>query len=97
MLENIFVYERVPGHEIAFVFEVELEDRLLYERDEFEYVDLFGGEEVRVRALWVDPSRLDAPLSPTGCSTCWLRRSRALWTHRRSLDTVPVPGTVTGL
>ena len=47
------------------MFAVELEDRSLYEHDELAILDGVDGQEV-VRALWVDPSRLDAPLYPDG-------------------------------
>lgn len=66
VLENIFTFEGDLGHEIAYVFEVELEDRSLYERDAFEIVDVVGGQDVRIPVLWVDPLRLDAPLYPDG-------------------------------
>ena len=65
VLENLFTFEGQPGHEVVFVFEVELEDRSLYEHDELAILDGVDGQEV-VRALWVDPSRLDAPLYPDG-------------------------------
>ena len=55
-----------PGHEIAFVFAVELVDTSMYERDEFEVVEVIQDRETWDRALWVDPSRLDAPLYPYG-------------------------------
>jgi hypothetical protein len=48
------------------VFEVELEDPSVYERDRFEVVEVIRGEEVRVPVLWVDPDRLEAPLYPDG-------------------------------
>jgi 8-oxo-dGTP pyrophosphatase MutT (NUDIX family) len=35
-LENIFVYDGRPGHEICLIFGVALRDRSLYERDQFE-------------------------------------------------------------
>jgi len=66
VLESIFTFEGREGHEIAFVFEVELEDRSLYELEELDVVELIRGEEQRVRAIWVDPARLDAPLYPDG-------------------------------
>ena len=39
VLENIYTYEGVPGHEITFVFEGRLTDPALYERDEIEGVE----------------------------------------------------------
>jgi len=66
VLENVFTHEGRPGHEIAFVFEVELLDPSIADRDELEIVEVISGEEVRIRAVWVDPVRLDAPLYPDG-------------------------------
>lgn len=34
VLENIFVYEGKPGHEIVFVFEASFANRAFYDRDE---------------------------------------------------------------
>jgi ADP-ribose pyrophosphatase YjhB (NUDIX family) len=66
VVENIFTYEGDPWHEIVFLFEVELEDGSLYDRDELEIVETIRGEEHRLPAVWVDPRRLDAPLYPDG-------------------------------
>ena len=33
VLENIFVYEGEPGHEIVFVFQADFTDRALYDRE----------------------------------------------------------------
>ncbi len=66
VLENLFTFEGDPWHEIVFVFEVELLDRSVYERDTLEVVEMIRGEEVRLPALWADPARLDAPLYPDG-------------------------------
>ena len=65
VLENIFVYEGCPGHEISFVFEARLTDRTLYEREELRGVE----GELELVARWV-PLRLFAdggpPLYPQG-------------------------------
>lgn len=66
VLENLFTYEGAPGHEIVYVFEVELEDASLYEQDAFEVLEVIRGEEVCVPVLWVDPKGLNAPLYPDG-------------------------------
>jgi ADP-ribose pyrophosphatase YjhB (NUDIX family) len=66
VLENLFTYEGAPWHEIDFVFEVELEDRSVYERDELGFVETIDGSEQAVRAIWVDPDELEAPLYPNG-------------------------------
>ena len=63
-LENIFVYEGQPGHEIALIYEAAFRDRALYARDEWEIVD----EGERVRVLWksLDDFRAGAKLYPDG-------------------------------
>jgi ADP-ribose pyrophosphatase YjhB (NUDIX family) len=66
VLENLFTYEGAQWHEIDFVFEVELEDRTVYERDELGFVETIDGTEQAVRAIWVDPDVLEAPLYPDG-------------------------------
>ncbi len=66
VLENLFTYEGDPWHEIVFVFEVELDEQSVYERDTFEVVEMINGEEVRVPVLWADPASLEAPLYPDG-------------------------------
>ena len=41
-------------------------DAAVYERDELEVVEVVRGEEVRIRPVWVDPTRSEAPLYPEG-------------------------------
>jgi ADP-ribose pyrophosphatase YjhB (NUDIX family) len=36
VLENIFVYEGKPGHEVVFVYDAEFTDKALYEREELQ-------------------------------------------------------------
>jgi 8-oxo-dGTP pyrophosphatase MutT (NUDIX family) len=68
-LENIFIYEGKPGHEILLIFEADLVDRSLYDREVIE------GELHRkepIRASWQPLSRFergDAPLYPPGLLT----------------------------
>ena len=64
VLENVFTHEGTPGHEIAFVFEAELEDASIGECEEPEIVEVIDGVEHRLRGIWVDPGRLDVPLYP---------------------------------
>ena len=66
VLENLFTHEGEPWHEIAFVFEVELDDRAVYTYDEPAVVETIEGEDQQVRAIWVDPVELDSPLYPEG-------------------------------
>jgi ADP-ribose pyrophosphatase YjhB (NUDIX family) len=63
-LENIFTYLGEPGHEIVLVYDGELVDRSLYERDFLEGVE---GEEP-FRAGWreLDSFGPDLPLFPDG-------------------------------
>ena len=66
VLENIFVYEGTPGHEILFVFDGRLADASLYERE-----TLVGEESngQRFVARWTPLSRFAAggpPLYPDG-------------------------------
>ncbi|MEZ4585307.1 MAG: NUDIX domain-containing protein [Gemmatimonadales bacterium] len=39
VLENMFLYEGHPGHEIVFVFEVEFENQSAYATDGYAYID----------------------------------------------------------
>lgn len=66
VLESVFVHEGAPGHEIAFVFGAESEDAAILELDELEVVETIRGEEHRLRAIWVDPARVDVPVYPDG-------------------------------
>lgn len=63
-LQNIFVYEGEPGHEIALIHAARLSDRALYERDAWEMVD----EGERQRMLWkrIDDFGAGARLYPDG-------------------------------
>jgi 8-oxo-dGTP pyrophosphatase MutT (NUDIX family) len=56
VLENIYTYDGVPGHEIAFVFEGRLVDAALYERDEIDGVEN-GAAYV---ACWLPLSHFEA-------------------------------------
>jgi ADP-ribose pyrophosphatase YjhB (NUDIX family) len=74
VLENIFTYEDVPGHEITFVFEGRLTDPALYDRDEIPGVEN-GAEYV---ACWLPLAHFGAggpPLYPEGL----LRLLRRAW------------------
>jgi ADP-ribose pyrophosphatase YjhB (NUDIX family) len=63
VLENIFTFEGQQHHEIAFVFEAQFRDPGMYERTEFEILD------VRTTASWKSLTELAAsstPLYPEG-------------------------------
>jgi 8-oxo-dGTP pyrophosphatase MutT (NUDIX family) len=66
VLENVFTYEGREHHEICFVHDVTFADSAAYERETFDVVEVIGGEELRLTAIWVDPDALDAPLYPEG-------------------------------
>ena len=62
-VENIFVYEGHPGHEIVRVFEARLAASELYDRDAWDAT--LDGSTCRV--LWKHPADLgEAPLYPDG-------------------------------
>jgi 8-oxo-dGTP pyrophosphatase MutT (NUDIX family) len=63
-IENIYVYDGHPGHEIVRVFEARLAASELYGRDQWD-VQLEGGSICRV--LWKHLAAFsDAPLYPDG-------------------------------
>lgn len=66
VVENLFTYEGVPGHEIVFAFVAGVVERQVYVQDEFEGIDPDGN---RHEAVWVSLDDLaagDIPLSPAG-------------------------------
>ena len=56
VLENVFVYEGAPGHEIVFVYDAEFVDKSLYERGEIR------GHESEIDkdfvARWLSPEEI---------------------------------------
>ncbi len=66
-LENVFTYNGQTGHEIVLVYDGELADLALYEREALEGVEDSGAP---IRAVWVqlDDCRLPGapPVYPTG-------------------------------
>jgi ADP-ribose pyrophosphatase YjhB (NUDIX family) len=66
VLETLFWYEGERHHEVCFVYEVSFDDAAAYERDEFDFVERIDDADVAVRAIWVSPAELDAPLYPEG-------------------------------
>jgi ADP-ribose pyrophosphatase YjhB (NUDIX family) len=55
IVENLYTYQGVPGHEICLVFSARLFDETVYARDEFECVEPSG---LRHAALWVSLDEL---------------------------------------
>jgi 8-oxo-dGTP pyrophosphatase MutT (NUDIX family) len=49
-IENLFVLNGNPGHEIVLVFEAQFADQTLYEQKEFHFED--GGDGLQFRAVW---------------------------------------------
>lgn len=65
VLENIFVYQGTPGHEVVFIVEGHLAERDAYERPSLPAQE--GGRTYEVS--WMDPRKLLAdgwPLHPNG-------------------------------
>lgn len=57
VLENIFAYEGVGGHEIVFAYDAEFVDKTIYERDE---IDGFRHETgARFKAVWKSVDELE--------------------------------------
>ena len=65
VLENIYEYERRPGHEIAFVFTARIAEGWAHERD---VIDAFDSDGAPHRAEWVPLAALAsaAPCYPPG-------------------------------
>ena len=57
VLENIFACDGRPGHEVVFLFEAELTDRSLYERDAIDAAEDDGGP---LRVVWRSIDAFDA-------------------------------------
>jgi ADP-ribose pyrophosphatase YjhB (NUDIX family) len=65
VLENIFVYEGQPGHELTFFFEAVLDRRELYEREEIDGIE--GQHPYKVRWMRLEEfAPGGAPLYPEG-------------------------------
>lgn len=54
IVENIFVYEGEPGHEMVFVYDGRFVDESLYQR---EYLDVVEGKR-QFKAVWRSPAAL---------------------------------------
>lgn len=61
VIENIFTYDGRPGHEIVFVYEARLANKVDEAREYFKRLD--GGDAV---VAWVDTKTADLPLYPDG-------------------------------
>ncbi|MBD2580311.1 NUDIX domain-containing protein [Oscillatoria sp. FACHB-1406] len=55
-IENIFIYNGTPGHEIVLVYQGDFADSQLYEVDEVEFVE----GETQGKAVWVEISRFQS-------------------------------------
>ncbi len=63
VVENLFVFEGYPGHEVMLVYETEFADGTLYEKDTFKGIE----EEPKI-GVWRDLDHPDpaVPLYPPG-------------------------------
>ena len=50
VLENLFVYDKQPGHEIVFVFDAHFQDTAAYGTQQFKFLD----GDANLVAQWVD-------------------------------------------
>ncbi|MEI6378563.1 MAG: NUDIX domain-containing protein [Candidatus Falkowbacteria bacterium] len=53
VVENVFTFNEMRGHEICFVYQADFADQALYKKIELEILDTPGG-----KALWVDMDKL---------------------------------------
>jgi 8-oxo-dGTP pyrophosphatase MutT (NUDIX family) len=77
-IENIFTFEGDTGHEIVQVYDGELVDKSLYERDSFEGNDSTPDGPLVFQAVWVsldDVADGGAPLYPDGLLALLRERS----------------------
>jgi ADP-ribose pyrophosphatase YjhB (NUDIX family) len=65
VLENCFIYDTQPGHEILFVFDAKFKDRSLYA---LKHVPAHEGDDRQIKTKWIDPDRKNRkkPLYPEG-------------------------------
>lgn len=73
VVENVFIYNGKPGHEIVLLYDARFEDERFYDREHFVF---FDGDEAN-RAVWktLDFFRQGrAPLYPTGLLELLTRR-----------------------
>lgn len=56
VVENIFNYEGQAGHEICFVYDVDLLDKALYQKDELSMIE---EEHKGKSAVWIDVNGVD--------------------------------------
>lgn len=71
-LENIFVFEGRPGHEIVLLFEGEFVEQSFYEKNRVEGLDTIG----RIVAVWKPFDcflKKEAPLYPDGLLSLLIR------------------------
>ena len=69
MLENLFNFEDVPGHEIVLVYEATFADQTLYDRDVLEGSEMDGSP---IKALWkslIEIEKGEGKLVPEALST----------------------------
>jgi ADP-ribose pyrophosphatase YjhB (NUDIX family) len=57
VLENLFVFDGTPGHEIVFIYEAKFVDENLYQKPE---LDGFESNGVKINVRWFDQAMLNA-------------------------------------
>lgn len=57
VIQNIFTYDDKPGHEIMFVYEVNLLNKSVYQEQMIERMDISNGGKIK-KAFWVNPHTL---------------------------------------
>jgi ADP-ribose pyrophosphatase YjhB (NUDIX family) len=67
VVENIFTYDGLTGHEICFIYSADFVDAKMYEQSEFKIID----SEDEGRAIWLDLKQNGSdPIYPN--CTSWL-------------------------
>ncbi len=65
VLENRFIYDGKPGHEILFIFDAKFTDQRLYQ---LKHVPAHEGDNRSIRTKWINPfkKKRRTPLYPEG-------------------------------
>jgi 8-oxo-dGTP pyrophosphatase MutT (NUDIX family) len=77
VLENIFTYEGVAGHEVVYIYDAKFKDKSLYQKEKLNAIE---GEkdEFHFDAVWIKLSELkkkQIPLYPDGLLELLIKKS----------------------